>query len=135
MSLTFSTALRTARAAAIETELGASPIMKFRTGAPPSNVGSASTGTVVATLPLPADPFTQAGATISKSGTWEDTSADNAGIIGHFELCQSDDTVVIRGTVTETGGGGDVTVDNNDVNAGQPVTVTSFSITDGNAGS
>jgi hypothetical protein len=39
----------------------------------------------------------------------------------------------MRGTVTATGGGGDMTVDNTSFAAAQAFTVTAFSITDGNA--
>lgn len=38
-----------------------------------------------------------------------------------------------QGTVTATGGGGDLTVDNTSIAAAQAVTITSFSFTDANA--
>ena len=68
----------------------------------------------------------------AKSGTWQDTSADNAGTVGHFRIGNS--TVIsIQGSVTNTGGGGDMTLDNNVVGAGQQVTISTFTLTDGNA--
>jgi hypothetical protein len=39
----------------------------------------------------------------------------------------------MQGTVTATGGGGDLTLDNTSINSGQTVNITSWSITDGNA--
>lgn len=139
MALTFSVAARNARLAALIAELGASPVLKIRSGAAPSNVGGASTGTVVATCNLPASPFAApAGGSVSKAGTWEDTAADatDTNATKHFELCKADGTTVVaRGSVTATGGGGDMTVDNMNFAAGQAFSVTSFTLTDGNAGS
>lgn len=135
MAITLSTAVRNARLDAIETTIGASAILKIRTGAPPATVATASTGTVVATLNLPTDWMANAsGGTKALSGTWQDSSADATGTAGHFELCASDGTTVgMRGTVTATGGGGDMTVDNTSFASGQSFTVTSFTLTDANA--
>jgi hypothetical protein len=68
------------------------------------------------------------------SGTWQDTSADGSGTAGHFRIYASDGTTCgLQGTVTATGGGGDLTVDNAVFASGQSFSVTSFSITAGNA--
>lgn len=135
MAITLSTAVRNARLDAIETTIGTSAILKIRTGAPPATVATASTGTVLATLNLPTDWMAAAsGGSKALSGTWQDTSADAAGTAGHFELCASDGTTVgMRGTVTATGGGGDMTVDNTSFASGQSFTVTAFTLTDANA--
>lgn len=134
MALTFSTTLRTARVQAIETEAGTNPTIKIRSGAAPANVAAASTGTVLATVPLGADWATSANGVLTKQGTWEDTAADAAGTAGHYELVKSDGTTVtLRGSVTATGGGGDMTVDNVVFAAGQGFAITAYTITDGNA--
>lgn len=114
-----------------ETAIGANPILRLRTGAPPANLAAAATGTIVAALTLPADWMAAAAArSKSKSGTWEDLSADNAGVIGHYEIVASNGTTRLeQGTVTATGGGGDMTVDNTNVAQGQAVTVTAFTRT------
>jgi hypothetical protein len=39
----------------------------------------------------------------------------------------------MQGTVTGTGGGGDMTISNVSIAVDQPITVTAFTITDGNA--
>lgn len=134
MAVQYSIAVKNARLDALETAIGASAILKFRSGAKPTNITDASSGTVLATLNLPADWLAAAsGGVKNKSGTWQDLSADAAGTIGHFEITASDGTTVhMRGTVTATGGGGDMTVDNTVVAAAQEVTVTSFGITSGN---
>lgn len=133
MTVQYSEAVKNARLDAIEVTIGASAILKFRSGAKPALITDASAGTVLATLNLPADYMgAAAGGVKSKSGTWQDLSADAAGTIGHFEITSSGGTVHMRGTVTATGGGGDMTVDNTVVAAAQEVTVTSFGITSGN---
>lgn len=135
MTLQYSTAVRNAKLDAVETAIGTSAVLKIRTGTAPANCGAADSGTVLATLNLPSDWMAAAsGGTKAKSGTWEDTSADNTGTAAHFRLYASDGTTChAQGTVTATGGGGDMTVDNTGFTAGQAFTVTSFSITAGNA--
>ncbi len=135
MSLQLSVSARNARLDTIETTIGTSPVMKIRTGAAPANCAAADTGAVLATLTLPSD-WLAAAASGSKalSGTWQDTSADAAGTAAHFRIYESTATTChIQGTVTATGGGGDMTVDNTSFAATQSFTVTSFTLTDGNA--
>lgn len=62
MALQFSTALRNARADRIESYVGASAILKIRTGSVPPNCAAADSGTVLATLNLPADWMNDASA-------------------------------------------------------------------------
>lgn len=135
MALQYSTAVRNAKLDAVETAIGASAVLKIRTGAAPANCATADSGTVLATCNLPADWMAAAsGGTKAKSGTWEDTSADAAGTAAHFRLYASDGTTChAQGTVTATGGGGDMTVDNTSFAAGQAFTVTGFTLTAGNA--
>lgn len=134
MALTYSEEIRNARLDAVETVIGTSPVLKIRTGAAPTHVSDASTGTVLATVSLPSDWMAAAsGGTKSKSGTWEDSSADASGTAGHFEIVDSGGDVHMRGSVTATGGGGDMTVDNTVFAAGQDFTVSTFTLTAGNA--
>ena len=135
MAIQLSTAVRNARLDAIETAIGTSAVLKIRSGAAPANVATADSGTVLATLSLPSDWLAAASSgSKAKSGTWEDTSADATGTAAHFRVYASDGTTAhIQGTVTATGGGGDLTVDNTSFAAAQSFTVTAFSLTDGNA--
>lgn len=133
--LQFSVPVRNARADAIESTIGASAVLRLRTGAKPANCAAARSGTIVATINLPAD-WMGAAAAGAKAllGTWQDLSADNAGTIAHFEIMDSTLTTCgAQGDVTATGGGGTMTVDNPIVTAGQQITVTAFTITEGNA--
>lgn len=135
MTMQQSVAVRNARLDAIETAIGVSAILKLRTGAAPASCAAADTGTVVATLALPADWMAAAGGgTKAKSGTWEDPAADAQGVIAHWRIYASDGvTCHLQGTATLTGAGGDMTLDNTNVNAGQDVIINTFSITAGNA--
>ena len=135
MARQFSTAVRNAVLDAIETTIGVSAIMKIRTGAAPATVATADSGTVLATLNLPSDWLGAASAGVkSKAGTWEDTSADAAGNAAHYRIYASDGTTAHeQGTVTATGGGGDLTVDNVVFAAAQPFSVTTYTYTAGGA--
>lgn len=135
MALQYSVAVRNAQLDAVETTIGTSAILKIRTGAPPANCAAADTGTVLATVPLPSDWMAAAsGGSKSKAGTWQDAAADATGTAGHFRLYASDGTTChMQGTVTITGGGGDMTVDNTSFATGQSFTVTTFTLTAGNA--
>lgn len=135
MTLQYSTAVRNAKLDAIETTVGTSPILTIRSGSVPANCGAANSGTVLATINLPSDWMAAASAGAkAKSGTWQDTSADATGTAAHWRIHDSGAaTCHAQGTVTATGGGGDMTVQNTSFASGQQVTITSFSITDNNA--
>jgi len=135
MAIKMSVAVRNGRLDAIETVISTTPVLKIRSGAPPTNIADADSGTVLATLTLPSDWMNAASAGAkTKLGTWQDASADAAGTAGHFRLYAADGTTQhIQGTVTATGGGGDMELDNVSIAAGQTVTITTFTLTDGNA--
>jgi len=135
MTIQVSVGVRNARLDAIETTVGTSAVLKIRSGSVPATVATADAGTALATLTLPSDWMAAASAGAkAKSGTWEDTSADATGTAAHFRVYASDGTTAhIQGTVTITGGGGDMTVDSVSFTSGQAFTVTGFTLTDGNA--
>jgi hypothetical protein len=100
MGYQISTAVRNARLDTVESTIGTSAQLKVRTGAPPANCAAADTGTVLATMTLPAD-WMAAAAAGSKalSGTWQDASADATGTAGHFRVYDSAGTTChIQGT-------------------------------------
>jgi hypothetical protein len=135
MSVQLSVNVRNARLDAIETAVGASAVLKIRTGAQPASCATADSGTVLATMSLPADWMTAASSGAKAlSGTWQDASADATGTAAHWRIYASDGvTCHLQGSVTATGGGGDLTLDNVSIASGQTVTITSFTLTDGNA--
>lgn len=133
MAFQFSTTVRNASLDAIETTIGTAPTLEIRSGAVPANCAAADAGTVLATLALPSD-WLAAAAAGAKTllGTWQDASADATGTAAHFRI-KAGATCHIQGTVTATGGGGDMTVDNTSFATGQQVTVTAFTINAGGA--
>lgn len=135
MGVQLSVSVRNARLDAIESTIGTAAVLKIRTGAAPADVATADSGTVLATLSLPSDWMAAAsGGTKAKSGTWQDASADATGTAAHFRIYASDGTTAhLQGTVTATGGGGDLQLDNTSIASGQSVTISSFSLTDANA--
>lgn len=135
MAIQMSATVRNARLDAIEVTIGASAVLRIREGAAPVACATADSGTVLASLTLDADWMAAANAGAkAKAGTWADASADNTGTAAHFRLYASDGTTChMQGTVTATGGGGDMTVDNTSFASGQSFTVTTVTLTDGNA--
>lgn len=135
MALQYSVAVRNAQLDAFETTTGASAILRILSGTVPANCATAQSGTLLASLSLPSDWMSAASAG-SKAllGTWNDTSADATGTAGYFRILDSTGTTChAQGTITATGGGGDMTLDNTSIASGQTVTVTSFTLTAGNA--
>jgi hypothetical protein len=130
-ALQFSTTVRNALLDAIETDASTSAILRIRSGSVPATCATADAGTVLASMTLPSDWMAAASSgSKAKSGTWQDTSADNTGTAGHFRLYRSDGTTcAVQGTVTATGGGGDLTLDSTSITSGQTVTVTTFTFT------
>jgi hypothetical protein len=129
----FSTAVRNAAADAIESTIGTAPTLEIRTGAAPANCAAADSGTVLATMTLPSDWLAAAsGGAKTLAGTWEDTSADGTGTAGHFRIKVSG-TCHIQGSVSMSGGGGDMILVNTSIVATQPVSITAFTVTAGGA--
>ncbi len=132
MSLQFSTSVRNALLDAIETTVGTSAVIKLRTGSAPADCGTADSGTVLATFSLASDwaAAASSGTKALNSLPVTDSSADGSGDAGHFRLYASDGTTChLQGTVTATGGGGDMTASSVTITSGQPVNITSFTLT------
>lgn len=133
MALQMSTAVRNARLDAIESTIGTSAVLKIRTGAQPANCGTADSGTVLCTMNLPTDWMNAASSgTKTYIATWQDATADNTGTAAHFRIYASDGTTCgLQGSVGQ--GTGDLSLDNTSIVAGQQVTITQFTLTEGNA--
>jgi hypothetical protein len=133
MAFQFSTAARNAGLDSIETAIGTAPTLEIRSGAAPANCGTADSGTLLASMALPSDWMAAAsGGAKAKLGTWQDLSADAGGTAGHFRVKQGG-TCHIQGSITASGGGGDMIIDNVSIAIGQQITVTAFNITAGGA--
>jgi hypothetical protein len=138
MTIQLSVAVRNARLDAIETAVGVSPKLRLYSGAQPTNCAAARTGTLICEIALPSDWAASASAGVkAQSGTWSGTGAAAASTgtaVGHFALMDSAGTTCHQqGSVTVTGGGGDLTLDNVSVAQNQAVNITSWTLTDANA--
>lgn len=113
-----------------ESQIGTAPRLKIRSGSAPA-VGASSTGTVLADITCPIDWLAAAssGSKAIAGGPWTDSSADASGTAGHYELYKSDNTTLIaRGPVTASGGGGDLQLVTTTIVATQPVSITAFTL-------
>jgi hypothetical protein len=131
MTIQLSVAVRNAMLDAVETAIGTGAVVKLRSGAPPANAAAADAGTVLASMTLASD-WMAAAASGSKdfsSLPIEDTSADAAGTLGHYRVYASGGTTChMQGTITVTGGGGDMTVDAVSVVVAQDIKITAWSL-------
>ena len=113
-----------------ESNIGTAPILRIYTGEAPANCAAAASGTKLVDMTLPSDFMAAAsGGSKAKSGTWSDPSADATGTAAHYRIYDSGDTTCMeQGTVTVTGGGGDLTLSTVSVTAGLPVSITGFTL-------
>lgn len=134
MAIQLSVSVRNARLDQIESTIGTAPTLEIRTGSAPANCAAADTGTVLATMTLPSDWMANAASgSKALSGTWQDLSADATGNAGHFRI-KAGATCHLQGTCTAAGGGGDMEISPSvSVTAGQSFTVSTMTLTDGNA--
>lgn len=135
MTLKFSPALRDARLDVIASEIGASPVLQIRSGAAPTNLSDAASGTLLATLVLPSTWMNAAsGGVATKAGTWQVAEADVSGTAGHFRILEATGTTAfIHGACTDTAGAGPMKLSSTSIVDGEPVTVATFTLTEGNA--
>lgn len=133
MAIQLSVAVRNARINAIETTAGVSAIVSIRTGAAPASCGAADGGTALVTYQLVSD-WAAAAANGSTSISFPPGTATFTGSAEHFRLYNSAGTVChMQGSITSTGNGGDLTLDNTAIAAAQIVNITNFRLSDANA--
>ena len=110
------------------TDLLNSGSIEIRTGASPG-VDSAATGTLLGTLPLSATAFGawSAGSATANAIT-QDASADATGTAGYFRALSSVSAAVIDGTISATGGGGDLELNSTSISVGATIDITSWVI-------
>jgi hypothetical protein len=123
--MTLNNALRNAFADVLNSSFGGG-VLEIYTGASPG-AGNTATGTLLASITLPATPFSNSNGVATKSGTWQDASANAAGTAGYARIRNSGDTLRMDISIGE--GSGELSLDNTDIASGQVVTVTGGSIT------
>lgn len=109
--------------------------MDLYTGAQPANADSAVTGTLLATVTLPATAFNAAASgSITLQGTWQCASAAATGTAGYFRMRLSGDAGGASATLVRMQGsvgtvGTDLILNNASISVGQQVTITAATIT------
>jgi len=106
-----------------------SGLLRIYAGSAPANAdASLGAATLLAELTFSSTAFPAASAgSITANAISPDTSADATGTAAFFRVLESDgSTVVLQGTVTATGGGGDLTLNTTSLVTGVQVSVTSF---------
>jgi hypothetical protein len=131
MTAGYVTTLRNARADAITAAIGANGLLRIYDGTRPATGGSATN--LLAELALGATfaPAASSGVLTANAIT-QDASANATGTATWFRLTTSGGTAVVDGSVTATGGGGDLELNTTSLVSGGPVAVTSLTITEGN---
>jgi len=134
MAIQYSTTIRNNQLDQVESTAGASAKLRICTGSAPADCATAQSGTQLIEIALPSDWMAAAASgSKAKSGTWSGT-ASATGTAGYFRIVDNAGTTChMQGTVTATGGGGDLTLDNTSIANGQTVTISTFTISAGNA--
>ena len=116
MALTVAAASCNAMGSALATNIGASAVIEIRSGTKPATPETTASGTLLVSITI-------SGSFSSTSGVL--TAADPAsvaptasGTAGYFRLKQSGGTAVLDGTVTATGGGGDMQLGSTTITTG-----------------
>lgn len=137
MPLQFSETLRNNRLNQFEATIGSTPKLRIHAGSLPTACADADTGTLLCEMVLPSDWMTNAaGAVKNKNGTWTGIADAGAGAgtnATHFRIKNSAGSIChCQGNISGIGGGGMMELDDISIVAGQPVTVTTFTLTEGN---
>lgn len=130
MSITLTSTCANAEADATARLLD-SGLIKIYSGTVPANA-SASIGAAVLLATLTFSSTSAPGASggvMTASAITSDSSADATGAASFFRATKSDGTVLMQGTVTATGGGGDMTLPTTAVVATEVVSCSSFTYT------
>ena len=86
--------------------------IEIRTGSQPSSPEAGATGTLLATLTFTYPAFGAAsGGVATAAAITSDTSVEAQALAGWFRVKDSNGVAVLDGSVTVTGGGGDLTFD------------------------
>lgn len=137
MALSYTTTIRDNRLQqvidAIDGGAGAGKVRVYD-GTPPANVGTALSGnTQLAELALSDPCATKTGGVLTFSTISDDVSADATGTASFFRILDSNNVAHVQGTVSVNAGGGDLQFDSVSFVTGGTVSITSFTITAGNA--
>lgn len=106
-------------------------VLQIWSGAQASDPDAAPGGSELVEIPFGDPAF--GGASVSGSDAEATANALDTGVTatgtgtaGHFRVLDSDSNVIFTGTVTGSGGGGDIELDNTSITTGQVVEISSL---------
>jgi hypothetical protein len=127
MAFQYGTTLRNNQVGQIQTTIGAAGNLKIFSGAEPANCAAADPAGLLATIVLPATFLTSSGGVTTIAGSWT-VAASGTGTAASFRMYDNSAVCHVQGNTTT-----DLVLNNTSITSGQTVTVTSFSVTAGNA--
>lgn len=131
-TIKLSARVRNAMLDAIETTIGTSAHIQIWSGSAPTDCTSTATGTKLADFALASDWAAAASAGSKAFNTISSTTGLAAGTAGYYRLVDSTNPTTScdeQGSITATGGGGDMTIDNTSIASGQTVNITGWTWT------
>jgi hypothetical protein len=126
MAFQYGATLRNNQVSQIQASVGATGNLKIFSGVEPANCAAADPTGLLATIVLPASFLTSAGGVTTIAGSWT-VAASATGIAASFRIYDGSAVCHVQGAMT------DLVLNNNNITSGQTVTVTSFTVTAGNA--
>lgn len=131
MALQFDTTTRNSWLTTLNANLGASAKLFIYSGALPANCAAGPTGTLLSSgcLGNAGGWGSVSGGVLTAAAIASDTNAVATGTAGYFRWLDSSNNVHIQGTVTATGGGGDLTMSSTSITATDTVAIASWTIT------
>jgi hypothetical protein len=127
MAFQYGTTLRNNQVSQIQATVGASGTLLIFSGAEPANCAAADPTGLLATIVLPAAFLTSSGGVTTIAGTWS-VAASGTGTAQSFRIKDGSAVCHVQGNTTT-----DLVLNNTSITSGQTVTVTSFTVTAGNA--
>lgn len=127
MAHQYSTTLRNDRVACLQSRVGTSGVLKIFSGAEPVNCAASDPTGLLATINLPATFLTSSGGVASLAGTWSATAAAT-GTAASYRIYDGSAVCHIQGNTTT-----DLVLNNTNITTGQTVSVTTYTVTGGNA--
>lgn len=102
MTIQYSTAERTARMNTFNTDIGVNAQIIIYTGTPPTNVGTAPTGTVLVTFAGNATQFGTVTAGVLTASAVASANATGAGTAGYYRINTSGSVAIAQGSVFQS---------------------------------
>lgn len=133
-AIQLSVRVRNAMLESMETTIGTAAHIQIWAGTKPADCATTAVGqTKLVDFTLASDWATNAASGSKAFAAITGTAAVATGTAAFYRLTDSTDTSLScdeQGTITATGGGGDMTIDNTSINTGQTVNITGWSWTE-----